>query len=113
MAENLLYLLNTVIGNLPESELRTVRDAVQNSLRVADDQLLNHSISSTFDMLSVGEGEAESECVLRLSILLIYPKTVSTALCEGSSVSTASSSYAPAQKYTTTFVSLKYSLHPL
>ena len=53
MAENLLLTLNTIIKNLPEPELRTMRDELEVSLYTADDLLLNIIISSDFETLSV------------------------------------------------------------
>lgn len=56
MAQNLLLLLNTIAGNLPESELRQIRGALVNSVRIADDALCNMTISTTFDMLTFNDG---------------------------------------------------------
>ena len=56
MAENLVVLLNTVVKNLPEPELRQVRGALENSVRLADELLYNIAISSTFEMLTLSDG---------------------------------------------------------
>ena len=56
MSEHLLIVLNTIIKNLPESELREVRASLEETSNVADDILYNMTISSTFEMLSVNEG---------------------------------------------------------
>ena len=56
MAENLVLVLNTMIRNLPEAELRRMRVALVNSVHAVDDMLCNIAISSTFDMLSVSDG---------------------------------------------------------
>jgi len=56
MAENLVLVVNTMIRNLPEGELRRMRNSLVNSVRLVDDTLCNIAISSTFDMLSVSEG---------------------------------------------------------
>lgn len=56
MGEHLLALLNTVIQNLPEQELRKMREALYQSVSFTDDLLYNISISSTFDMLTVSDG---------------------------------------------------------
>lgn len=56
MGENLVHLLNTVVRNLPESELRKIRDALERSVRIADGLLYNMTISSTFDMLTLSNG---------------------------------------------------------
>ena len=52
MTEHLVYLLDTMIKNLPEFELRMVYRALEHSLRIADDLLFKMSILSTFGMLS-------------------------------------------------------------
>ena len=56
MAENLVILLNTVVKNLPEPELRQVRGALENSVHLADELLYNIAISSTFEMLTLSDG---------------------------------------------------------
>lgn len=56
MGENLLNLLNTVIMNLPESELRRIRLAMEHSLNLADDLLYSVSASSAFDRLTMSDG---------------------------------------------------------
>ena len=56
MAENLLLVLNAIMGNLPESELRKIRSAMEHSVRVADDILYSTAIASTFDVLSLNDG---------------------------------------------------------
>ena len=56
MAENLLLVLNAIMGNLPESELRRIRSAMEHSVRVADDILYNITITSTFDVLTLNDG---------------------------------------------------------
>ena len=53
MSETLVLLLNAMIRNLPEPELRTLRATLQESVNTADDILYNMMISSTFEMLSV------------------------------------------------------------
>lgn len=67
MAENLLLSLNIVVGNLPEIELRKIRDALENSLRVTDDLLFNITICSAFDVLTLGDGMYEQY------LLFAYP----------------------------------------
>lgn len=56
MAENLIIVLNSIMGNLPESELRRVRSAMEHSVRVADDILYNAALTSTFDVLTLNDG---------------------------------------------------------
>ena len=56
IGENLVAILNTIISNLPENELRKMRFAVEQSVRLADDLLYNLSVSSTFYMLNMNEG---------------------------------------------------------
>ena len=56
MGEYLLALLNTVVQNLPESELRKMRDALDQSLTLADDLLISISLSSPFDTLALDNG---------------------------------------------------------
>lgn len=56
MAENLVNVLNTIIGNLPESELRRLRSAMEHSVRTADEILYNIAITSTFDVLTLNDG---------------------------------------------------------
>jgi hypothetical protein len=60
MGEHLLDLLSTLIQNLPESELRTMRDALNHSVTLADELLYNISLSSPFDTLTINDGT----CVL-------------------------------------------------
>ena len=55
MAENLLRVLESFIQNLPEDKLRRLRDAMEHSVRVADDILFNFS-TSAFEALSVSDG---------------------------------------------------------
>ena len=55
MSEHLIHLLDTIVENLPEAELRKVRGALERSVRAADDILYNMTISSTFDILTLGE----------------------------------------------------------
>ena len=107
MALNLMGLLNTIVESLPEPELRTIRDAMEQSIHTADDLLFNFSISSDFDMLTVGEGV----CGFQLLVMFAYPRTVSTNSGEELTSSTPSSSYAHARRNTTTFVSIPTSLH--
>lgn len=52
MAEHLLGVLNTIVLNLPELELRSVRNAMGRSVTLADDLLCNLSISSAFEILT-------------------------------------------------------------
>ena len=73
MAENLLRVLDSFIQNLPEEELRKLRDAMEHSVHVADDILFSFS-AAAFDTLSISEG--------RYRILLF---------CKPSSSSTVSS----------------------
>lgn len=56
IAENLVLLLDTMISNLPENELRKMRCALGHSLRIADDILFKVTVSSTFDMFSFSDG---------------------------------------------------------
>lgn len=56
MGEHLVLLVNTVIQNLPESELRRMRSALEDSVRLADDLIYNILISSTFNMLTLNDG---------------------------------------------------------
>ena len=56
IAENLILLLDTMISNLPEPELRRMRGALGHSLRIADDMLFKITISSTFDTFSLSDG---------------------------------------------------------
>lgn len=56
MAENLVQLLHTIVKNLPEAELRQVRAAMEDSVRLADELLYNIAISSTFEMLTLNDG---------------------------------------------------------
>ena len=56
MAEDLVHILNTIIRNLPEPELRRVHNALERSVRMADDILCNIAISATFDVLSLSDG---------------------------------------------------------
>lgn len=56
MAEDLVLILNTIIRNLPEPELRRVHNALEHSIRIADDMLCNTAISATFDVLSLSDG---------------------------------------------------------
>lgn len=56
MAEHLLALLNTVVQNLPESELRRIRKAIDQSVTLADDLLCNIRISSAFEMVTTNDG---------------------------------------------------------
>ena len=56
MAEDLVLVLNTIIRNLPEPELRRVHNALERSVRIADDILCNIAISATFDVLSLSDG---------------------------------------------------------
>lgn len=60
MAESLLRLLDTVVGNLPEAELRRIRNAMEHSVRLADDLLFSISISSGFEMLTTNDGVCAS-----------------------------------------------------
>jgi hypothetical protein len=73
MAEYLLALLNTVVQNLPASDLRRMRNAMDQSVTLIDDLLYSISISSTFDTLTISDGM----CIyLQLSVvfLLSHPK---------------------------------------
>ena len=56
MGEYLVALLNTVIQNLPELELRMMRNTLEQSVALADDLLFNISISSPFDTLTINDG---------------------------------------------------------
>ena len=56
MGEHLISLLDTIIQNLPEKELRKIRSAMAESISLADLVLENLSVSSTFDMLTVNDG---------------------------------------------------------
>jgi len=55
MTENLVRLLDTMIKNLPESELRWVYNALGNSLRIVDDIMYKITTSSTFDVLPLSD----------------------------------------------------------
>lgn len=56
IAKNLVHTLDTVLNNLPELELRKIRDALEHSVGVADDILFNMTISSGFDILTLSDG---------------------------------------------------------
>ena len=56
IAENLVFLLSTVVSNLPEAELREIRDALEHTIHVADDLLFNMTVSSSFDTLALNDG---------------------------------------------------------
>ena len=56
MAEYLLAILNTVIHNLPEPELRKMRKSLDRSVTRTDELLYNIAISSSFEMLTVDDG---------------------------------------------------------
>ncbi|KAF9779416.1 hypothetical protein BJ322DRAFT_1024327 [Thelephora terrestris] len=56
MGENLVTTLNTIIMNLPEADLRKVRDAVNRSLQLADDLLHHFPISPAFEFVSTSDG---------------------------------------------------------
>ena len=51
-----MHTLDTVLNNLPELELRKIRDALEHSVGVADDILFNMTISSGFDILTLSDG---------------------------------------------------------
>ena len=70
MGEYTLALLNIIIQNLPESELRRMRDALYHSVSLADDLLYNISISSTFDVLTINDGICVLLSVFRCFLLI-------------------------------------------
>jgi hypothetical protein len=78
MAENLMCLLNTVIGNLPVGELMRICNTMEHSVHIADNLLLGHTMASHMDTLSL----SNSVCLLWLSVMLIYPEIVPTILSE-------------------------------
>ena len=75
MSEHLLLVLNTIIKNLPESELREVRASLEETANVADDILYNMMISSTFEMLSVNEGTCAYPSLF-ISVLIPFLNSV-------------------------------------
>ena len=68
MAENLILLLNSLVENLPERELRKVRDALERTVHIADNLLLNMTISSGFDMLTLSDGVYRSISIILLNL---------------------------------------------
>ena len=56
MGEQLLFLMNTVAQNLPEAELRMLRNSLGQSLALADDLLYSISLSSRLDVLTINGG---------------------------------------------------------
>lgn len=68
MAENLVLLLNSLVKNLPERELRKVRNALERTVHVADDLLLNITISSGFNMLTLSDGVYRSISIILLNL---------------------------------------------
>lgn len=62
MGEHLLILLNTVVQNLPEAELRKMRSALNRSLTAADNILYNMALSSSVDALTVSDSMCISPC---------------------------------------------------
>ena len=56
VGEQLLFIMNTVAQNLPESELCILRDSLSQSLALADDLLYNFSLSSRLDVLTINDG---------------------------------------------------------
>lgn len=56
MGEHLVTLLNTVLQNLPERELRRLLPALERSVCLADELINNLSVSSNFDLLTINQG---------------------------------------------------------
>ena len=75
MGQHLLILLNTVIQNLPESELRRVHDTMGQSVTLANKLLEKMSLSSTFNTLTVDDGTCISPSVLDLFSYFLPPKS--------------------------------------
>ena len=75
MGQHLLVLLNTIIRNLPESELHRVRNAMGQSVTLADELLEKMSLLSTFDTLTVNDGTCISPSVLDLFSYFLPPKS--------------------------------------
>ena len=84
MAENLVLVLETFIQNLPEEELRKLRDRMEHSLHVADDILFNIATAG-FDMLSISDGTYQ--CFILSAISLTLSTVSSTLSNESTSTS--------------------------
>ena len=84
MAENLVLVLETFIQNLPEEELRKLRDRMEHSLQVADDILFNIATAG-FDMLSISDGTYQ--CFILSAISLTLSTVSSTLSNESTSTS--------------------------
>lgn len=91
MAEYLLAILNTVIHNLPEPELRKMRESLDRSVTRADELLYNIAISSSFEMLTVDDGM----CILPSAFCHFPIFSSRKASTFGGPVRTATSSRSP------------------
>jgi hypothetical protein len=91
MGEHLLSLLDTLIQNLPESELREMRRGLNQSRALVDGLLSNIALSSPFDALTVSDGMCilssfSDSYLLRLN--KFPPPSVSTTLSASQQVPT-------------------------